>query len=201
MHAEKEKLADTQRLAGQNRLSIRQLCQIRTPTLAAYDYSTTTISLSCVRWFSTIHEIQIMNGGCGFSPGRGVVSPKSPKPRLKVQVCVRLRPEIVELDTPARAEPTPPPSPAERSSLTDWRQAEADRAAAAAGERAVSERPRLEIMSSRSDNGKEGKGSKHGSYVAFKGARFRFKHIFDPMCSQVAWRQHRRTRHPSHSTP
>ena len=114
--------------------------------------------------------------------------PKSPssKNRLKVQVCVRLRPEIAELDAPPPFEPTPPPSPAERSGIgADWR-VEADRMAAAEkNERAVNERPWLVITGGGSENAKNGKAAKDGDHLAFRGARFRFKHVFPPACSNL----------------
>ena len=95
---------------------------------------------------------------------------KSPKHRLKVQVCVRLRPEIAELDagpdlrTPAPGA-TPPPSPQDP-------------------QREVAERPWLDVSSV---GGKAGKAGEPGrsNCLAYKGNRFKFKHVFAPTSTQL----------------
>ena len=122
----------------------------------------------------------------------GDVSPaesKSPKHRLKVQVCVRLRPEIAELDcgpdlrTPAPGV-TPPPSPgikvaeAYDGHRTDGRERDP--------QLAVSQRPWLHVSS---EAPKKGKGGAElpgrANCLAYRGNRFKFKHVFPPSSTQL----------------
>jgi len=122
----------------------------------------------------------------------GDVSPaesKSPKHRLKVQVCVRLRPEIAELDcgpdlrTPAPGV-TPPPSPgikvaeAYDGRRTDGRERDP--------QLAVSQRPWLHISSEAPKKGKGGaEVPGRANCLAYRGNRFKFKHVFPPSSTQL----------------
>ena len=106
--------------------------------------------------------------------------PKTPpKQRLTVQVCMRLRPEIMELDAPA-PEPSPPPSPAQRAA-PNWR-ADAERERKRAeDERAVNERPAVAYADSGKSWGRY--NEKDNGCCSYRGQRFRFKHVFPPECS------------------
>ena len=122
----------------------------------------------------------------------GDVSPaesKSPKNRLKVQVCVRLRPEIAELDcgpdlrTPAPGV-TPPPSPgikvaeAYDGHRTDGRERDP--------QLAVSQRPWLHVSSEAPKKGKGGvEVPGRANCLAYRGNRFKFKHVFPPSSTQL----------------
>ena len=106
--------------------------------------------------------------------------PKTPpKNRLTVQVCMRLRPEIMELDAPAPS-PSPPPSPAQRDA-PNWR-ADAERERKRLeDERAVNERPSVAYADSAKGGGRF--DEKDSGCCSYRGQRFRFKHVFAPECS------------------
>ena len=122
------------------------------------------------------------------SPGES----KSPKHRLKVQVCVRLRPEIAELDsgpdlrTPAPGV-TPPPSPGLKAAeaydgnRADGRERDS--------QHAVSQRPWLHVSQEAPKKGKGGAASAtvpgRSNCLAYRGNRFKFKHVFPPSSTQL----------------
>eukprot|EP00964_Phaeocystis_antarctica_P146687 scaffold113074_cov57-Phaeocystis_antarctica.AAC.3 len=128
---------------------------------------------------------------------------KSPKHRLKVQVCVRLRPEIAELDSgPDLRTPTqgavqgypdssvnPPPSPGLKAAdVYDGNRADGRERAS---QLAVSQRPWLHVSQEAPKKGKGG-GAEGGASVparsnclAYRGNRFKFKHVFPPSSTQL----------------
>ena len=137
-------------------------------------------------------QLQLRSRRNSWSSGDAIPGEsKSPKHRLMVQVCVRLRPEIAELDSgPDLRTPAPgvtPQSPGVKAAeaydgnRADGRERDS--------QLAVSQRPWLHVSQ---EAPKKGKGGAEGATVpgrsnclAYRGNRFKFKHVFPPSSTQL----------------